>query len=77
MAMTPADVVIVGTALNSRGYFANNTTSGLGLNTFGFLWPCDGIWEPSDAPLKTTWVPASVPVKTTEVCIDDEGGLFA
>lgn len=75
--MTPADVIIVGTALNSRGYFALNTIAGLGLNSLGFLWPCDGIWQPSDSPITTTWVSASIPVTNSEVCVDDNGGGFA
>lgn len=75
MAMTPADVVVVGTALNTDGFTAFKTVSGLGLNTFGFLWPCDGIWTSSDAAITTKWVAASVPVKTTEICVDDFGGF--
>ena len=74
MAMYPADVVVVGTALDTRGFTANNTIAGLGLNTFGFLWPCDGIWMPSDNPITTAWVAASVPSSITEVCLDDMGG---
>jgi hypothetical protein len=75
MAMNPVDVVVVGTALNTHGFIGNNTTSGLGLNTRGFLWPCDGIWTPSDAFITTTWVPASIATSTTEVCTDDMGGF--
>lgn len=75
MAMTPVDVVVIGTALNTHGFIGNNTISGLGLNTFGFLWPCTGIWTPSDGAITTTWVPASIPVTTTEVCVDDQGGF--
>lgn len=75
MAMTPADVVVLGTALETEGFVGNKTIAGLGLVTFGFLWPCDGIWMSSDDPITTLWVPATVPVITTEVCVDDEGGL--
>lgn len=78
MAMTPLDIVVMGLALDDFGFIANNTVSGIGLNTFGFLWGCSEIWEPSDdAALTTTWVPASVSVLNTETCVDDEGGLFA
>jgi len=75
MALAPADTIVVGTALETDGLIGFNTIAGLGLVSFGFLWPCDGIWQPSDAPITTTWVPASVPVITTEVCSDDMGGL--
>lgn len=77
MAMTPADVIVVGQALESGGFTAFNTIAGLGLVTRGFLWPCDGIWQPSDSPITTTWVPASIPVTNTEICVDDNGGIFA
>lgn len=40
----PFDVQIVGDALNTQGFEAFNTIAGLGLNTFGFLWPIDAIW---------------------------------
>jgi len=70
----PLDVIVVGQALNDGGLSAFNTLAGLGLNTFGFLWPCDGIWLSSDDPITTTWVPASIPVTNTEICTDDMGG---
>jgi hypothetical protein len=76
MALGPLDNVILGNALNSFGFTGNQTISGIGLITFGFLWPCSAIWMPTDSALVTTWVPASVPVITTEVCVDDEGGLY-
>lgn len=75
MALSPVDVVIVGVALETFGFTANNTVAGIGLLTRGFLWPCDGIWQPSDdLSLKTTWVAASIPSSNTEVCTDDMGG---
>lgn len=77
MAMNPADIIVVGTALNTGGFNAFGAIAGLGLNTRGFLWPCDAIWTPSDSPLTTTWVAASVPVSNTEICKDDMGGLYA
>jgi hypothetical protein len=62
------DVQIVGDALNSQGFVAFNTIEGLGLNTFGFLWPIEGIWTVcSDCDVtSTTW---------TE-CPCDEGALL-
>ena len=75
MAVAPLDVVIVGQALQTYGFEANNTVAGLGLVTWGFLWPCDGIWSPSDdLTIKTTWIPASVAIFNTETCGDDMGG---
>lgn len=78
MAMNPTDVVVMGVALETDGFTANDTIAGLGLMTFGFLWPCDGVWQSSDdLSLVTPWVPASIPSSTTEVCQDDNGGLYA
>lgn len=74
MAMAPADVVVVGQALQTYGFEANQTLAGLGLMTWGFLWPCDGIWSSADALVTTTWVPASVALSNTETCVDDMGG---
>lgn len=57
MAWPIADVLIEGQALNSSGLTAYNTVEGLGLNTFGFLWPIDGIWSActTDQPQEVTW----------------------
>jgi hypothetical protein len=52
---TPFDVRVVGMALNDFGFEAFNTIAGLGLNTFGFLWPCDGVWAPADEFVVTVW----------------------
>lgn len=65
----PLDVTIQGMALDTFGLTANQTIAGLGLNTFGFLWPCDGIWQPSDSPIMTTWVSCDS-AATVEVCND-------
>ncbi len=73
MADQPADVVVVGRALNDFGFSAFNTIEGLGLNTRGFLWPCTGIWQPSDSPITTVWV-SSVVAGNTEVCQDTDVG---
>lgn len=65
----PVDVIIVGQALNDLGLEAFDTISGLGLNTFGFLWGCNEIWAPADAPVSTTWVNANES-GSVEVCTD-------
>lgn len=64
------DVVILGQALETFGFTANNTIAGLGLNTFGFLWPCDGIWTDVDDPISTTWTEVPGPSSTVEDCIE-------
>lgn len=66
----PLDVTIQGLALETLGFTANNTIAGLGLNTFGFLWPCDGIWTPTDFPIVTVWSECSLPpgTNTVEYC---------
>ena len=52
----PFDVIIVGDALNTQGFTAFNTVEGLGLNTFGFLWPVEGIYSPCCTAETLTWV---------------------
>lgn len=59
---------IVGNALNDFGLEANSTIAGLGLNSFGFLWPCDGIWEPCEADITTVWVACTINPPGTEGC---------
>ena len=66
----PLDAVVVGSALNTFGFIGYNTVQGLGLNTFGFLWPCDGIWAPSDQSITTTWVSAIGYSGSIEICTD-------
>lgn len=67
----PVDVKVVGMALNSFGLTAYNTIEGLGLNTFGFLWPCAGIWAPTEEDITTTWVECSSPAEpSVEDCVD-------
>lgn len=59
MAGPGFDVLIEGQALNSFGLTAFDTIEGLGLNTFGFLWPTTGIWTDCAAcndNVTTTWV---------------------
>lgn len=67
--MGPLDIVIVGTALNTYGFTANNTIDGTGLNTFGFLWDCYAIWTNSDAAITTTWTGFNA-TTGIEVCAD-------
>lgn len=66
--MNPLDVIIVGTALNTEGFVgANFATSGVGLNTFGFLWPCADIWVSADEAITTTpWTAALTPADSEE-----------
>lgn len=66
--MDQFDVIIVGQALNSFGFVGFNTISGLGLNTFGFLWPCPDIWSPAYDPVTTVWTLESNPSGTIETC---------
>lgn len=69
--MGPIDVTVVGNALESEGFVgANYAMAGLGLNTFGFLWPCDAIWVDTESAITTTWTAATLPIVSTEVCID-------
>lgn len=68
--MLPVDVIVVGTALNDFGFQANDAIEGLGLNTFGFLWPCNGIWAPQNRAISTTWVAIQTSKVTSETCSD-------
>lgn len=61
----PVDAVIKGAALESFGFTSDKTIAGLGLNTFGFLWPCDGIWGPAIDGVSTTWGASVYPVVAT------------
>lgn len=64
------DVTIKGQALNSFGLTASDTISGLGLNTFGFLWACADIWSPDDPVVSTNWTTCTGSVVDVETCID-------
>lgn len=67
------DVVIAGNALNSFGLTAFNTIAGLGLNTFGFLWPCDAIWTSCDENIVTVWGSCAIPnPPNIEQCNDEK-----
>lgn len=65
MAASPVGPVkLVGNALNSFGFTGENTISGLGLNTFGFLWPSADIWTPCCVAVQTSWT-------VCEICDED------
>lgn len=67
----PVDAVISGVALETEGFVGLQfAVSGLGLNTLGFLWPCDGIWTTSEATITTAWASATLAILNTETCID-------
>lgn len=51
----PLNVQIVGDALNTQGFTAFETIEGLGLNTFGFLWPLSGIWSACCTATTLNW----------------------
>jgi len=69
--MEPVDVIVVGQALCDNGFEAYNTISGLGLNTFGMLWPCSDIWAPLDSVFSTPWTGVQTnPTVNTETCSD-------
>lgn len=68
------DVVIQGDALNDRGFVNASAVSGIGLNTFGFLWDCGGIWGPGpfvdwfsgqDPAITTAWADSDAALTTT------------
>lgn len=54
------NIIIVGMALNDFGFVAFDTLSGLGLNTFGFLWSASDIWTDCNVcneDITTDWDP--------------------
>lgn len=67
----PVDAVVSGANLNDFGIAGENySLSGLGLNTFGFLFPCDGFWTPTEKPITTTWTSYNQGLTTVDVCVD-------
>lgn len=66
--MAQFDIVVIGNALNSFGFTGKDTISGLGLNTFGFIWPCPDIWSLAYDPVTTTWIDVPDPNATIETC---------
>lgn len=69
----PFDVRVVGNALNSSGFvtiYFNPT--GLSLNTFGFLTPCDAIWTLNEPDIITVWAQCSTGMTASiEDCPND------
>lgn len=65
MALPLFDTVVVGEALNTFGFTAYNTISGLGLITFGFQWECGNFWSPNDPVVSTMWTSNDPSVTTT------------
>lgn len=57
----PVNVIIRGMALNSEGFTAEDSISGLGLNTFGFLWDASSIWTEVLVGVTTAWVACTGP----------------
>lgn len=56
----PVDARLDGQALMSFGFVGGpDAISGVGLNTFGFLWPCADIWTPISEASSTTWTDCS------------------
>lgn len=50
------DVTVNALALNDTGLCGNDTISGYGLVTFGFIWGCADIWNTAEESVSTTWV---------------------
>lgn len=50
------DVIIQGTNLNSMGLVTDDdSTSALGIQTFGFVLACSDIWETAEEDIETVW----------------------
>jgi len=63
----PFSTGIAGQALNTMGFVGNNTTDhdrGIGLNTFGFVWPSAAIWTNFADGITTSWTSFSQGVTT-------------
>lgn len=60
----PIDVIIAPEAVVDFGLQAFGAVEGLGLNTFGFLWPESGIWSPccpvNESDGSTVWTDCEV-----------------
>ena len=68
----PVNARVYGQALNSFGFTANDTISGVGLNTFGFLWHVGGIWGPAPIqdPVVTLWVNSAIQDSVVTIWVD-------
>lgn len=65
MAIPSFDVTIKGMALSTDGLTSWDTYEGVGLLTYGFVWPCPGIWygpytTPGTTLIQTTWASVSL-----------------
>jgi len=68
--LNPIDVVISGTNLETQGFLGLNfATAGIGLLTFGFLFPCDEHWVSDEIPITTTWENC-LDADSSETCTD-------
>lgn len=63
------DVTINGRGLNDYGLYGGSV-DGLGLLTYGFVWPCSAIWDTCCDPITTAWVDCSTSGGDVEVCDD-------
>lgn len=62
------DITIDGVCLESRGFVgASFYIEGLGLNTFGFLYP---LWHSAETGATATWASADPSVTTTWTKLD-------
>lgn len=66
----PLDVKIEGQALNDQGFTVDKAISGVGLNTFGFLWPCADIWSNAFDSVTTGWTACISVSATPSDCLD-------
>lgn len=67
----PVDAVISGVGLETQGLLTLGfNPTGLSLNTFGFLTPCDSIWGPSLEAASTSWASADASVSTAWTSAD-------
>lgn len=57
------DVTVNGEALSDFGLQADDEISGIGLVTFGLLWP--GIWTPCSFGVSSTWTDCGAAPSTT------------
>ena len=64
------DVTVKGHALETLGLTAENTVEGLGLVTYGFIWPCAGIWGPGDDVVTTAWTDCTTAGTNVESCAE-------
>jgi len=63
------DVTLNGLGLNDFGIYGKSV-DGFGLNTFGFVWACNSIWNPCIDPITTTWVSCDDYVTNIETCVE-------